>query len=167
MTEAVPRDAAWKDVVLIPVKWDQVPAVRALLEQLHNEGASQEERDTEGARRRMLTRPDGEEWDDGADWSPETWRLIFNACKPVAKRILIELAHNGSEEPLYGKTIMERVAPNGHNNIGSYLNSLSSATKKYAGIYCIPLYLEQDPTTRLYTYQMHPKAAEIVKEFGD
>lgn len=166
MTEAVLGDAVWKDVVLIPVKWDQVPAVRAFLEQLHDEGASQEERDPEVARRR-LTRPNGAEWDDGADWSPETWRRIFDRCQPVAKRILVELAHNGSEEPLYGMTIIERVAPNGHNNIGSYLSSLSSATKKYAGIYCTPLYLEQDPTTRLYTYQMHPKVAEIIKEFGD
>ena len=59
---------------------------------------------------------------------------------------------------------MERVAPDAHSNIGSYLGSLSAATKKYAGINCIPLYLEKDPTTRLFRYKMHPTVAEIIKE---
>lgn len=137
-----------KDMVLVPVHWKYVGPVRALLEQLESEG-----------------RKAAAESEDNAEWPREVLRKVYEDCSDPTKRILRYL----SERPgkwVYGQELMtEAVSSEGKINIGPYLSSLTTASKRHhTGEW--PIKWEQDPRSRLLRYMMPPGVAEIVRSLA-
>ena len=143
------------DWVLVPVNWDDLGAVRALLDQ----------RDSKGSAAGPTVEP--ESAGSGEKWPEEKLRLIYEDCKPTVQRILWELAQHEDEEWVYGTELMQAAAEEGRSkNIGHYLKSLTKAIERHHhDPREWPIELEQDERTRLYKYRMLRSVAKIVRGF--
>jgi len=133
---------------LVPVAWEHLEDVRALLERL-------EARDS--------ARVDGIE-----ESRTEEVRRIFDGCSPTTQRMLLYMAQKAEEspgEPILGKELAKAVNPEGNTNISPYLKSVSSVTKKL-GLWDDRLVRAYPGPNRLFLFEMSPKDAEIVRGFA-
>jgi hypothetical protein len=133
---------------LVPVAWEHLDDVRALLERL-------EARDR--------ARVDGIE-----ESRTEVVRRIFDGCSASTQRMLLYMAEMAEErpgEPFLGKELAKAANPEGGTNISPYLKSLNSATKKL-GLWdarLVDIYRRPD---RVFQFKMFPEDAEIVRGFA-
>jgi hypothetical protein len=133
---------------LVPVAWEHLEDVRALLERL-------EARDSAPV--------------DGIEESrTEKVRKIFDSCSPSTQRMLLYMAERAEErpgEPFLGKELAKAVNPEGNTNISPYLKSVSSAAKKL-GNWDARLIKAYPGPNRRFLFEMSPEDAEIVRGFA-
>jgi hypothetical protein len=138
---------------LVPVAWEHLEDVRALLERL-------EARDSAHV--------------DGVEESrTEKVRRIFDGCSPSTQRMLLYMAEKAEErpgEPCLGKELVRAAnpeGPEGGTNISPYLKSLNSTTAKLGLWEDIRLVDVSRPgPDRLFRFRMSPEDAEIVRGFA-
>jgi hypothetical protein len=127
---------------LVPVPWEHLGEVRALLERL----AAQ----------------DGASVDGTEESRAELVRRVFDRCSKPTQRLLLHLAKDGGW--VYGEELAEAADPRGTTNVSPYMRSMNSAIKRYQlepGL--LEYYRDAD---RLFLFKMRDQDAEIVRRFA-
>jgi hypothetical protein len=134
---------------LVPVAWEHLGEVRALLERL-------EAKDSAG---------DG----DSGESRAELVRKVFDSCSRPTRRLLLHLARedvvrtNGGY--VYGEELAEAANPQGTTNVSPYMRSINSAIKRH---HLVPDLLEyRRDDNRLFLFKMRDEYTEIVRGFAD
>lgn len=128
---------------LVPVAWEHLGEVRALLERLE-------------ARDNLV---DG----DAEEGRAEFVRRVFDSCSKRTRKLLVHLAKAG--DWVYGEELAEAANSQGTTNVSPYMRSMNSAIKRH---HLTPDLLEyKRDDDRLFLFKMRDEDAEIVRTFAD
>lgn len=129
---------------LVPVAWEHLGEVRALLERLEAEGGADDGYDEEG--RAMLV------------------RRVFDSCSRPTRRLLLHLANAKGDGWVYGDELAEAANPQGTTNVSPYMRSMNAAIKRH---HLVPGLLEyKRDDDRLFLFKMRDEDAEIVRRLA-
>ena len=134
---------------LVPVAWEHLGEVRALLERLEAQGGSGD--------------------DESVESRAELVRKVFVSCSRPTQRLLLHLASedvtgkNGGW--VYGVELAEAANPQGTENVSPYMRSMNAAIKRHHLQPGLLDYKRDDD--RLFLFRMRDEDAEIVRRFAD
>lgn len=126
---------------LVPVAWEHLGEVRALLERLESrggvgEGVVEESRD-------------------------ELVRRVFDSCSRPTRLLLLRLANAEGDGWVYGGELARAANPQGTSNVSPYMRSMNSACKRH-GLSPGLIEAKRDDD-RLFLFKMRDEDAEIVR----
>jgi hypothetical protein len=140
------KEAMMEGVVLMPVPFEHIGDVRALLERLESEGEAGG-KVTERSRSELL-------------------RRIFEDCAEGTQQLLLELANNPGEW-IYGHELAKVANPKGKSiNTSPYMKSLNVADRRYRQVDEERIIKFKRGRNRLWQFMMEPEDAEVVQRFG-
>lgn len=127
---------------LVPVAWEHLEKVRALLEHLEAQDSASVD-GTKESRAKVV-------------------RKVFDRCSKPTQRLLLHLARHGGQ--VYGEELARAADPQGPTNVSPYMKSMNAAIKRYQLVPGL-LELERD-NDRLFLFKMRDEDAEIVRGFA-
>jgi hypothetical protein len=128
---------------LVPVAWEHLGEVRALLQRLEAQDDAGEG-NTEESRVELV-------------------RKVFDRCSRPTQRLLLRLARDGGW--VYGDKLAEAANPRGTLNVSPYMRSMNSAIKRHGLVPDLLEYKRDDD--RLFLFKMRDEYTEIVQGFAD
>jgi hypothetical protein len=134
---------------LVPVAWEHLGEVRALLERLESrggvgEGAIEENR-------------------------AELVRRVFDSCSRPTRRLLLHLARadvaSTNDGWVYGVELAKAANPQGTENVSPYMRSMNAAIRRHHLVPDLLEYMRDDD--RLFLFRMRDEYREVVRGFAD
>ncbi len=133
-----------EDRVFVPVRWEHIDEVHALIKRLDSKDAM-----STGAGEAVQNRA-------------ELLRRVYEGCSAATQRVLLYLAERpGTWIP--GKELAVEAARLGTNNVSSQIRSASSQAARL-GVSPRPFEIKRGPKRR-FIFMMPDEDAEIVREF--